>query len=380
MTLNSADLLKEVGAQLGITRLGSATDLDGIGIPVWFAVRPNSRGLSVSQGKGVDDEHARMSALMESIECAVAERPNKIVSKIGSIDELTAEGCDIVDFQKLARCRHYSLDNTRERGWVKGVNLLTGGDIYCPFELVGLDYRTRTLWDRSAFTFASIGMGAGPSMPFAARHALLELIEIDVSGSFTQFGLQAGNADALLIDPGVNKQLDKVLARCKRVGISAEFVSIRSSFSIPTIGAFISRSVATSSGIEERMVGGFASRPYASEAALAALLEAIQSRLTEIMGSRDDLAAQDYMSGAKLTSGKDPVHLTQLENTAQTDLDWRGISAKISAVTSAPVYLFELNSGFKDLHVIRALAPGLKFDHGLNTTARIEDIPIAISA
>src|SRR5437764_407034 len=59
---------------MGITRLCNITHLDNIGIPVVIAVRPASRSLSVSQGKGLTLEAAKASALMESIETYHAER------------------------------------------------------------------------------------------------------------------------------------------------------------------------------------------------------------------------------------------------------------------------------------------------------------------
>src|SRR5579863_2002665 len=60
-------------ARMGITRLGNVTGLDRIGIPVAIAVRPNSRSVSVSQGKGLDLPQAMASALMESCEGFHAE-------------------------------------------------------------------------------------------------------------------------------------------------------------------------------------------------------------------------------------------------------------------------------------------------------------------
>jgi len=53
---------------IGITRLANVTGLDRIGIPVYMAIRPNSRSIAVSQGKGIDPSHAKASALMESVE------------------------------------------------------------------------------------------------------------------------------------------------------------------------------------------------------------------------------------------------------------------------------------------------------------------------
>ena len=60
--------------EVGITRLANVTGLDRIGIPVVQAVRPNSRSLSVSQGKGVDMDSAKASAMMEAFELWHAER------------------------------------------------------------------------------------------------------------------------------------------------------------------------------------------------------------------------------------------------------------------------------------------------------------------
>ena len=59
--------------RMGITRLGNITGLDRIGIPVAIAVRPNSRSVSVSQGKGLDLPQAMASALMEASEGFHAE-------------------------------------------------------------------------------------------------------------------------------------------------------------------------------------------------------------------------------------------------------------------------------------------------------------------
>ena len=56
---------RPLALRMGITRLGNITGLDRIGIPVAVAVRPNSRSVSVSQGKGVDLTQAITSALME---------------------------------------------------------------------------------------------------------------------------------------------------------------------------------------------------------------------------------------------------------------------------------------------------------------------------
>src|SRR5262245_22815534 len=82
-------------AALGITRIADVTGLDTIGIPVCVAVRPNSRSLSVSQGKGLTLEQARVSAAMESIETHHAEF-TALPIRTGSYREL-APGAAVCD-------------------------------------------------------------------------------------------------------------------------------------------------------------------------------------------------------------------------------------------------------------------------------------------
>src|SRR3546814_8113336 len=57
----------------GVTRLADITRLDRLGLPVWQAVRPAGRALSVHQGKGASPLAARIGALCEAIECHCAE-------------------------------------------------------------------------------------------------------------------------------------------------------------------------------------------------------------------------------------------------------------------------------------------------------------------
>src|SRR5690349_7195174 len=69
-TLNSALRLAPV---MGITRIANVTGLDVAGIPVVMVSRPNSRSVTVSQGKGINLDSARASGLMEAAELYHAE-------------------------------------------------------------------------------------------------------------------------------------------------------------------------------------------------------------------------------------------------------------------------------------------------------------------
>ena len=52
----------------GISRVANITGLDNINIPTYTAIRPLSKLVTTSQGKGITHDLAKISAIMESIE------------------------------------------------------------------------------------------------------------------------------------------------------------------------------------------------------------------------------------------------------------------------------------------------------------------------
>jgi ribosomal protein S12 methylthiotransferase accessory factor len=73
---------------VGVSRMANVTGLDDVGLPVWQAIRPTSRSLSVSQGKGWSDLLAKISALMEAIEYWSAEQICRadLTARVSDID------------------------------------------------------------------------------------------------------------------------------------------------------------------------------------------------------------------------------------------------------------------------------------------------------
>ena len=106
--------IKPILKGFGITRVGEITGLDRVGIPVWIAVRPNARTLSVSQGKGLDDTAAKVSAAMEALEIAHAEQPQLPLRYATASEIATSGDGDVVDLNALPRMRS-SLFGTKRK-------------------------------------------------------------------------------------------------------------------------------------------------------------------------------------------------------------------------------------------------------------------------
>src|SRR5437763_8589573 len=107
-------------ARLGITRLGNITGLDRIGISVAIAVRPNSRSVSVSQGKGLDLPQSMASALMEACEGFHAEEigPCRVAAYRRLIEHET-----VVDPETLCPGTR-PFDAAVAISWIEGYDLL----------------------------------------------------------------------------------------------------------------------------------------------------------------------------------------------------------------------------------------------------------------
>ena len=165
--------VRPFAAQMGITRLGNITGLDRIGIPVAVAVRPNSRSVSVSQGKGLELSQAMASALMEACEGFHAE-------EVGPLRRVPYRDLSrsqiVVDPATLcAGIRHF--DAAAAIGWVQGYDLLRGEPCWVPAEIVHTDY---TLPRPDGYFLAgSNGLASGNHLTEAINAAIYELVERD---------------------------------------------------------------------------------------------------------------------------------------------------------------------------------------------------------
>ncbi|MEP5089057.1 MAG: YcaO-like family protein, partial [Paracoccaceae bacterium] len=278
----------------GISRLASQGGLSQFGLPVWSAIRPNARSFVVTNGKGLTDEGARLTAAMEAAECACAENVEHVVTFWGSLAELQLAGAQVIELATCARFVGQSFDPHRSRGWVKGTSWPDREDIYAPFELVGLDYRVGfETWDHDSFIMGSGGLAAHVSIDGARLHALRELIEQEARLFLTTIPGYARkrrrfDPRAVLPDPCM-----AVLERLDALGISAELIDATTDIGVPVVLAVLHERGDMTNARFSR-AGGCACAPTHTEAAANAFFEAIQTSVTDIAGARDDLSLECY--------------------------------------------------------------------------------------
>lgn len=160
--------------EFGVTRLARLTGLDHIGIPVWSAIRPNSKTLSVSQGKGLDDAAAAASAMMEAIEVATAERAD-LPRVRRSAEEMAAERRDVIVCDDLLRADATTPDRAAIINWIEGYDLLREAAVWVPLDVVALSEDPQ----HSPYWQSTDGLASGNIPWEAVFHGLCERIERD---------------------------------------------------------------------------------------------------------------------------------------------------------------------------------------------------------
>jgi YcaO-like protein with predicted kinase domain len=277
---------------MGITRIADVTGLDSIGVPVVMVCRPNSRGLAVSQGKGLDLDSAKVSGLMEAAELFHAEnieRPLVFDSFVNLRRRAT-----VADPDSLPRTSARSFRRNQRLFWIAGRNLLNDSSVWVPNEVIHTDFRLPRPPGSGRFLQTSIGLAAGNDSLEAAIHGICEVIESDSCTMWDLLPPARRAQTQIQLDSVNDAACRKILAMFKDAEVAVAAWDYTSDLGVPTFACDI---IPESDDTFRRMftAGGSGCHPSRNVALLRALLEAAQSRLTVISGARDDISRRDYL-------------------------------------------------------------------------------------
>jgi ribosomal protein S12 methylthiotransferase accessory factor len=351
---------------MGITRLGNITGLDRIGIPVAVAVRPNSRSVSVSQGKGLDLTQAMASALMEAIEGFHAEEVGE--GRRASYRELVADR-DVVDPSTLCTTGR-SFDADAVISWLRGFDLLRQEPCWVPAEIVHTDY-TRPL--DGYFLAGSNGLASGNHPVEALSSAICELVERDAVAAWHASGIRARAQRALDIASVDDPDCRALLAKYDKAGVAVQLWNVTTDVGV---AAFICDIREPSAGEPRRLrrFHGAGCHPDRVIALARALTEAAQTRLTYITGIRDDLLPSEYEESPTadivdalldaLCRECEPNSFGGVPTVANKDLreDLRWELERLRSVEISRVIAVDLTRPEFRIPVVRVVIPGLDGD------------------
>lgn len=268
----------------GISRVTDTTPLDRIGIPVFASVRPGAMpgSLCVNAGKGLLPDEARIGAYMEAIEFSYAEEGGSLraFEQITVAEMLASHRGELslLDFCPLMGARAELSDPIKA---IRAEMVGQGCEAWVPAELAFMPFASG---DHNAlFSHGhSIGLASGNSVEEASVHALAELIEHDIAS------FEFIRDTSRLVDTSELSGAGLELARkIQAAGLSVCLRNVDNAFGIPFFHALVMESSPTA---PVNICAGFGVHPIKELAAVRALAEAAQSRLTTIHGGRDDLS------------------------------------------------------------------------------------------
>lgn len=349
---------------MGITRVADITGLDRIGIPVTMVVRPNSRSLAVSQGKGLDLASSRVSGIMESVETFHAERieqPLRFTSHHSLLQTVP-----VVRIDRLPKSTERNFHDHARLLWIQGQNLLTGKRLWLPYETVHTDFT----WPRPSgsgyFPANTNGLASGNVALEAIAHALYEVIERDALALKQQ---SIASTHACIDNESINDPTCRnVVETLASANLQVRIWDVTSDTGIACFECLIM-------GVDERQADpefGSGCHPDRKVALLRALTEAVQARTTFIAGSRDDYGPASYTDEARESRRQACRQLMQLEtnaidfssvpskrfDTLTEDLSW--VLNRLHGIGIDEIIWVDLTLDALGIPVARVVVPGLE--------------------
>lgn len=258
----------------GITRLANITGLDDLSIPVHIAIRPNSKSLSVAQGKGLTHNLAKVSALMESIEVWYAEniKDDAVIQK-GIYNSESA----MLDPKLFSS----TVSNNHTFEWIKVINLIDDQTYLLPKSLYSLD----TTQENQIFDVSSNGLASGNTEDEAVIHSLCELVERDATSKWYDKPEAKQDKCLLKLETVKNSTLLGLINQIIDKGLKLYVWDITTINDIPAYYC----ALLEDNGLPYTLFTGQGAHFDSDVALCRAITEACQARLTFISGSRDDI-------------------------------------------------------------------------------------------
>ena len=326
--------------KIGVTRLCDITYLDRLYIPNYSAVLPGTEdAFWVYGGKGPTKDHARASALMESIEryCSLSNNASKSIIQ-GTYSQLSKSYHKVLHPDEVVEPVTSTYDDNKSIiDFVIGFDLVNNEEVLVPAQLVFSRFSARPP-SMLAFPYSHTnGLASGNVLEEAICHALCEVIERDAvsiadlcASSIPYTILQqitkslrkmndgiskvAEISDAKFVDdaslfPDVNisevsrvEPLRFLVERFAEAGISLSIKHItQKDIGIPT---FVASSIEWITSDYGYFALGYGTHPDTRVALMRAITELSQTRAVNIQGSRDDLKKIRYTENDQIHKRK----------------------------------------------------------------------------
>ena len=389
----------EVCQRIGVTRLADITGMDRLGIPNYSAVLPGTEDyIWVYSGKGMTHQHAKASALMESIEryCSLPSSNHDRVYIRGTVQELT-KSYDLIHPDDIIEPLNFQYQENMVMDFLQGFDLLADKDILIPAPLVLFRYSPFAPAVNPFAFHHTNGLASGNVLEEAVCHALCEVIERDAA-SISEIRARAIPFHILKTIENKLRQRGYVLSSIptnifmddytiyrdvELLGVQLEGVQkltskfhdsdlpllikdITSDIGIPTFAASSIEWISHDYGY---LAEGHGTHPDARIALLRAITEVSQTRAANIQGARDDLRKIRYgennaddKRGWQFISSDEKIGYNKITSFNNEDIldDVKLILQNLKDVGIKTAAIVDLTNPDLGIPVVRAIVPGLE--------------------
>ena len=356
--------LKTTIDQIPVTRIANITSLDVLGTPVFAAVTPLARDLTTHLGKGLNEETARVSAVMEAVERVSAEELES-ESRHATYFELTSAGARVADPLSfdLPPLTSYRPDSPFD--WVEGWELVSALPIWVLADLARSPGKEGILDQVD-----TNGLAGGFTRGRAVRSAILEVVERDAVSQhhfFQQYGREGGAGPGRRrIDLGSLPPIPKALAeRAQKANLTLMLEDLTTDLEIAVISStLIDPFFCGAAGPMPLVVEGWGADLLAGAAVTHAILESFQSRLGVIHGARDSYnqvpASRRATEHKSWNSGAEHDFSTIPDtNLPDLETEQQFIIERLKSIGLTQVIVIDMSRKSLGLPVVRVRVPGL---------------------
>lgn len=354
----------------GITRCADITSLDvDLGVPTYCAIRPTGLVLQTSNGKGLTPLSAQVSALMEAIELHHAETPEPHRLRRSSLTQLTQQGLQVIRPEQLGDYYDQFFTDDYVIDWVEGQELVSEKPVWVPASAV-------YFCEPSLYRTSTNGLASGNHLIEATLHALYELIERDAISNVDVNGRLKIKEKCKIIDTTTitDDSLRQVISKIDQAESKLILLWVQSSVPVHTFWAILLNQ--NPFGAVSTFNVGFGTHLDINVAAARAITEAVQSRLTLIHGSREDIITKPVYQAGYIKNSPAFNYFNQLRgdilwqliraqvSSHHSDL-WRNyiyLLAKLSKAGHHPILRFDLTRSDLEIPVVKVIVPTLRFN------------------
>jgi ribosomal protein S12 methylthiotransferase accessory factor len=373
--------------------------MDRLGIPNYSAVLPGTEDyIWVYSGKGMTHQHAKASALMESIEryCSLPSSNHDRVYIRGTVQELT-KSYDLVHPDDIIEPLNFQYQENMVMDFLQGFDLLADKDILIPAPLVLFRYSPFAPAVNPFAFHHTNGLASGNVLEEAVCHALCEVIERDaasiseiraraipfhilktIENKLRQRGyvLSSIPANTFMDDYTIYRDVEllgvqlegvqKLTSKFHDSDLPLLIKDITSDIGIPTFAASSIEWISHDYGY---LAEGHGTHPDARIALLRAITEVSQTRAANIQGARDDLRKIRYGENNtddkrawQFISSDEKIGYNKITSFNNEDIldDIKLVLQNLKDVGIKTAAIVDLTNPSLGIPVVRAIVPGLE--------------------